>query len=355
MLSTRSLALQMLRWTGSVLLILLVVACGDDSQTDGDADALAASDADSGSGGEADGIAVADASTDAATGVEVEGEFAVCSDDERVGGFTLELLEEYTTVIGQVANGVSPLLVLETVVEAGDCRFARPVNYFCDPTCIGGDTCTANGECVPSPSNGSVGAVSVTGASGDFEMAARAPVYFYTFNGDLPHPAFDASSVVELVAEGDGDVGGFQVSAHGVDALVSGLHNPSLAAGEALTLAWVPSDAEGGLEDTRILVDLNIANHGGAPGRIECETLDDGELTVSAELVDALLANGYSGFPSLVLSRVGAGSVGIEAGCVDLRLVSLRAFAVVIPGLTSCSNDDDCPTDESCQPDLSCG
>jgi hypothetical protein len=100
---------------------------------------------------------------------------------------------------------------------------------------------------------------------------------------------------------------------------------------------------------------LSIANHGGTPGQIECEVPDTGEFTFPLSLTDALLTLGYSGFPAVWLTRRTATSVENQLGCIQFIVQSKAGLDIAIPGLTSCSDDTDCPDGQGCGPDLTCG
>ena len=277
--------------------------------------------------------------------------YATCPRATRVGGFGATLADAFTSVQGQVSDAVNPTAVLEVEASAGGCELLRPPDLFCEPTCTGGTTCAADGSCVALPANRDVGEVTVTGLAADVTMTSRSPVFFYTFTGDLPHPGFDANTEASLTTVG-GDFAPFTLQTRGVDALATDLMEVAIDTGTGATVTWsagTPND------DVRVEIELNIANHGGTPGRIECLAEDTGEFTIPAELVDALLAGGYSGFPALRVTRQGATAVNAGPGCVDLRLKSEIVLPVAIPGLVSCSLEEDCPMGQTCLADLTCG
>jgi len=100
---------------------------------------------------------------------------------------------------------------------------------------------------------------------------------------------------------------------------------------------------------------LNIAQHGGTPGWIECDVPDNGQLELPQALTNQLLGFGFSGFPTLSVTRRTADSTTTSYGCVQFVVESTAVFDVDIPGLTSCSDNEDCTSPELCQPDLTCG
>ncbi len=283
-------------------------------------------------------------------GVAPDDGYSSCEAAAFVGAFTLALEETYTRVQGQIADGVDPATVSDVALSVGACALLTPPRLFCEPGCVGGTTCGPDGVCVTLPSNRDVGEVTIDGLGAEVVMTARAPVWFYNFLGDLPHPAFTSASLVTLAASG-GDFAPFQLQAPGVGELHTALSEVPIDAESGAHLTWDAADADASV---RVEIELNIANHGGTPGRIVCLVEDTGEFTIPAELVAALLGQGFSGFPSLSMSRQGVGAVDAEQGCVELRLQSVVVLPVAIPGLVSCSTTGDCPDGQTCQPDLTC-
>ncbi|MEN9578906.1 MAG: hypothetical protein RJA70_1915, partial [Pseudomonadota bacterium] len=89
--------------------------------------------------------------------------YAPCDRTNKLGRFTVELAEKFTSVQGQVLSGVVEANVPEIVSQDKECRVLKGRALFCDPGCIGGETCGANGKCTPHPENISVGVVTVYG------------------------------------------------------------------------------------------------------------------------------------------------------------------------------------------------
>ena len=276
--------------------------------------------------------------------------FETCPAESDIGGFQLILKESFTSAQGTVTNGVHPMYVPLVEASDGDCHLDRPKTLFCDPACTSGTTCDDSGECVPLPTNQDLGSVSIDGLSADVEITPIAPVYFYNFVGELPHPAFQAGDDIHLTTSG-GDIASFSLATRGVAALEVSQESLLLEAETNASLDWTPTTED---EAIRLQIVLNITNHGGNPGEVICETEDDGHFEIPAALVTALLETGYSGFPSVSLTRVGSNIGNTELGCVDFRAESTVVLPVEIPGLISCSNDDDCPEGQTCQPDLTC-
>jgi hypothetical protein len=82
---------------------------------------------------------------------------------------------------------------------------------------------------------------------------------------------------------------------------------------------------------------------------------DTGSFEIPEPLVTALVDDGLSGFPTVVIVRSSVDSASIDPGCVELRVKSEVTLPVEIPGLTSCDGDEDCTPPETCQSDLTCG
>lgn len=276
---------------------------------------------------------------------------APCPEASHVGGFTASLEAGFTAVQGQVSDGVTPFRISDVVAMAGPCQLLQPPTLFCDPPCTGSTTCDANMKCVPLPVNVSVGAVSVTGLAQPVTMTARAPVFFYTNLGKLDHPGFTEGSQVELQAAGEATVLPFALAARGVAPLVVTTASVPLARDQAMGLQWsAPAQRVADIK-----IELNIANHGGTPGRVECHVPDTGSFTVPVTLTNRLLDRGFSGFPSLTLTRQSVSSIETAVGCVQFAIESGVGLDVAIPGLVSCSSNADCTPPQTCQPDLTCG
>lgn len=289
-------------------------------------------------------------SVDAGTVPETGG-YVACAEDARVGALTVALRDGFTTVQGAVTNGVRPVDVPDVVMSEGGCELWRPKSLFCDPGCTGSTTCNDQGVCVELPSNQDIGTLTFTGLSESIELTARAPVYYYNYTGTLPHPGFNPGDSVSLQASG-GSISPFSLVATGVGPLVVTTASVALQRDRPATLQWAALPQNDGV---RLALELNIANHGGTPGRVVCELSDTGSFDIPAALVTALLDGGFSGFPTVSLIRQGVDSVDSDLGCVELHLLSEVVLPVSIPGLVSCSDSTDCPSGQTCQPDLTCG
>jgi hypothetical protein len=260
-----------------------------------------------------------------------------------------------TSVFGRVQDGPTPELVRWTEVStAGGCRLLTPSVPFCEAPCGGSAACVDEEVCQPYPASLDVGPITVTGLdTGDgAEAFTIEPVASNYQRSGLPYPAFAEGAAVRFeAAGGPSGVGAFTLAATGIGTLTLTSPPLELAAGAPATLTWTPPTRA---EASEILVRLDISHHGGTNGKIECVVPDSGSLTLSAPLLDALRALGAAGFPTVIVTRRATGSAVIAPGRVDLWLLSTVEQAVIIPGLTSCTADEDCPAGTTCQPDLQC-
>ncbi len=275
-----------------------------------------------------------------------------CELSNLLGTFEVSLDDEFTSVQGKVDDSPSPLRISQTIETSGDCRLMAPPDIFCAAECGLEEICGAGGECVPEPLGMSVGTVTIAGLSAPVEMTASAPVFFYSHRGDLPHPGVLESEEVVLNASGDGAIEAFALAGVGIAPLTSDLELVELAEGTPVNVTW---DAPGDSEAASVHIELNIAQHGGTPGWIECDVADTGSASIPSELSDALVQRGFSGFPSLTVERHSLDSEDFANGCIEFAIRSRHTVEVTLPGLTSCSDSGDCAQGESCQPDLTCG
>ena len=275
-----------------------------------------------------------------------------CPAAAHVGSFAVIVNDEYTAVQGTVRNGVTPFLVAEVVSSDGLCQLLEPPSLFCDPACAPGTTCDSTGACIATPVAISVGAVTISGLNDPVEMDPGPPVYYYINSGTLTHPAFAEGDAIELAASGAGEVAPFALAGRGIAELVMPDTAVSIATDAPAQLSWTAPGPQG---LATIHINLNIAQHGGTPGWIECEVADTGQFTIPVGLTNTLLSQSYSGFPAVALTRRSADSTTIAPGCVDFFVEATVTRAIEIPGLISCSGDDDCPDPLTCQGDLTCG
>ncbi|MDD9933509.1 MAG: hypothetical protein OXT09_07900 [Myxococcales bacterium] len=352
----------------TVACVVLAVACssdgGGDSQDAGRDAADAASDGDASTPER--GATDAAMPQDAAATQQGDA-------DTQVGAFTIELVAAvegsaggaetpaFVSVVGRVHDGETPQQVLWVpLMEGSGCTVLEPTVPFCDPTCGSGQACAGEDDCRDYPTAVNVGTVTLTGLAAEdgaqeLTMEPLPPSNTYQPRTDvtLRYPPFIPGDPVRLQAEG-GSGAAFDIDTVGIAPLILTTTGPvRFAEDEAVHVEW-----EAGEEPTaRIRVVVDISHHGGQRGEIDCHVADTGSMEIPAELVTQLLELGWSGFPTLRISRETVGSTVIAAGRVDLVVSSAEVLPIDIPGLTSCNDvgaAEGCPDGQTCQADLQC-
>ena len=263
-----------------------------------------------------------------------------CPDNTRVGAFEIAHWDFYSSVAGEVAEGVIPLTVLQPVAQVGDCRLLRKENPFCDPPCGAGQLCDHDGSCVPYPANQSVGSVTVTGLKVPVSMEPNATAGYA--DTTVPLPMFDPGAQIDLTAAGD-VLEGFSMTAWGVEELEVPEQLLTMTKGAPLDVSWTPWDGP-----ARLYMLLNVDQHGNSPGSLICDVPDTGSYTIDAELITKLLELGVSGFATFDLYRRTVDSAMLAPGCVELRVFSYRPGQLSVEGHVPCFNDKECPDGETC-------
>jgi len=332
-------------FSGWLLLLFFVLGCGS-----GDDDPSAsAGNSGAGAGGESG------TSSAAGTGAP---SYLPCSDDQRVGGFSLLTVGEtmadpplaaHTEFNGAVLDAVQPNDVWEELDAAEGCRLVVAPSVFCDPGCASSETCASSG-CVPTPRTHGVGTVTLTGLASELSLMPSMSSRRYSLAAALVYPPYAEGAQIQLQAEG-GDYEPFTLHAVGVPLLELAAGEITVAREAPVMLRWTERSDIG---PARVFVELDIAHHGGILARIECEVEDDGELVIPAELVTQLVDRGVAGFPTITVTRRSVDSTTIAPGCVELEVGSQEIREVAIPGLSSCSNERPCPDGQTCQADLTC-
>jgi hypothetical protein len=257
----------------------------------------------------------------------------------------------YTSVLGKVYGGPVPQAIVWTVEEeAGGCRLSTPRVPFCGTACGGSAICVQDDRCAPSPTAQNLGPIHVEGlGSTAFDMEAIGGSYQPAVGVALPYPPCSEGGSVRMTAARS-RLGPVSIETRGVLPLAFE-QEPMLVAGQPLRLTWTPP---GQSELGRIEVSLDVSHHGGSRGRIDCDVPDTGALEIPASQVTRLLALGVAGFPTIVLTRVAAGTTPVRAGSLTLRVLSAVERAVHIEGLQSCTTNGQCPAGKSCGSDLTC-
>jgi len=262
----------------------------------------------------------------------------------------------YTAVVGKVYDGPTPSQIIwEEGTKEGTCQLFTPRVPFCSTPCGGSAVCVEDETCKDYPSAHSAGQVTAKGLrtkSGEttFTMSPIANSYQPPAGVQLAYPAFDEGGEITLEASGD-YFSAFTLKASGISPLVLESDMIVLSPNQPVQLKWTPPAKA---EISSIHVKLDISHHGGTKGMIECDSEDTGSLELPASLLTELLNLGAAGFPSIIITRKAVGATTIAPGRVDVIVSSEVEHAVQIPGLTSCTEDTDCPSGQTCQSDLTC-
>lgn len=281
------------------------------------------------------------------------GSYEPCSADSRVGTFIIELGDGFTSVRGQVYDAVTPRDVPVEVAAEGDCRLLTAPTVLCNPGCdVSSQVCAPGNQCQAKPQPHDLGRISVRGLLVPLRMEANAVTKAYAnpASARLPHPGFAPGASVQLSSTG-GDYEPISLLGWGVTGVAGVAELVPVRAGSPLELSWQPPEDPG---PARIQLNLNINHHGSSSNWIECDVPDVGAAAVPATLIDALLARGQSGYPTLTLTRRSVSSVAIEPGCVELQVASTTVSDVQLEGLQSCSSPADCQPGQLCLPEFYC-
>jgi hypothetical protein len=281
-----------------------------------------------------------------------------------VGSFVVSVVNAeppYTTLIGKVYDRTPPEATQwNPMTTDGDCRLLIPEVPFCTTPCGGSAVCVADDTCESNAMPRDVGEAHVSGirtvaGATEFDLAKLTTVNAITYQVpgtiSLMYPGFAAGDPVTITATGSSFTPPFTLTTTAIAPLVVTNPDLALARNTGADLTWTPS-AVGAT--SRILLKLDISHHGGSRGKIECDTADDGALTLSPTMMTQLLDLGAAGFPTIELERRSTGSALTTAGRVDLVIGSQIERPVTVPGIISCDGDEDCTPPATCQNDLTC-
>ena len=266
-----------------------------------------------------------------------------------------EISQGLPTVQGKVYEGPLPSSILwQEAVKSGACALYKPKAPFCDPGCGSNALCVSDGVCKVFPKSIGVGKVTVTGTktlagATTFAMDPILNGYQPPAGTNLDFLPFAEGDPVSVSAAGDTGLGAFSVNGKAIARLVLLNDSIVLEDGKPVQLRWTPPGKDVG---SAVAVKVDISHHGGSKGKIECEAADNGTLDISASLVDALKALGMSGWPTIEVTRRTVGT-NAQVG-VSLEIESPISRSLSIPGLISCTGDEDCPDGKTCQHDMQC-
>lgn len=282
-----------------------------------------------------------------------------CGDDKRTGGFTLDLKRAdeatmnpaYSQVSGGVSDGVRPsdVWVPETVAGAGtECRLMVGPMNVCTPACNTSQVCKGT-TCQTAPVRKSVGEVNFTGLVTAVKMTPMMTSTGVVYGGLIPsgtkYPPYDVGASLGLDAAG-GDYPKFSLTGTGIQPLepMAG-QTLNVAKDQPLTIKWQAAPANG---KGHIAVVMDIAHHGGVSAEIHCEVEDTGSVTIPAALINALMAKGTFGFPTVSLTRMSVDSATVGPGCVEFKIAAGVELSLNVAGVVSCNDDSGCTPPQKC-------
>ncbi|MBN1308218.1 MAG: hypothetical protein JXA18_09900 [Chitinispirillaceae bacterium] len=277
---------------------------------------------------------------------------------ESYGTFQIMLREEgVTAVLGRMYDGPlpsKPPVVWEVVETAGGCCLLKPRTPLCAEPCEWGYLCVEDDSCQLEPSAISVGTVTVNGlkltnGTAAFSMDHIGFNYQPPITDTLTYPPFNEGDVVTLSASGSQSISAFTLTARGFSPLEVLNESFPCADGQPIELKWTPPGLTG---NTTIFVLVDISYHGGTKAKIECDCEDDGSLTIAASLLDKLKTYGISGYPKIEVSRK---AVAIDTITRAKMVIESKVTRFLeIPGIITCSSDEQCPEGQYCAGDQRC-
>lgn len=266
-----------------------------------------------------------------------------CPMEEYVGGFLVEVYDDYSIVDGKVFDSVNPANILKEVKVAGDCRMLQLIYPVCLPPCGPGFTCDYDGSCIKYPEQKDIGTVTVEGLSQTVVMTPKPPSNSY-FDTKLPHPAFVDGALIHVTST-VGYAGKLDMYGIGSNPIQMVEPNWTIERNKPLVVAWDPAP-EGAR--TKVELRLNIDQHGNSPVNLFCELPDTGQVEIAAELINQLYEFGVSGYPNARLSRRTVDSMEIVSGCIDFIVGAPKSAGITIVGHYPCSSQNDCPEGLTC-------
>lgn len=255
-----------------------------------------------------------------------------------------------SSFFGVVYDKPTPIdgVKFEEAETIGDCKLMLPFNPFCDPSCDINSACTMDGVCTPYSTGQNLGVVSLTGLMpGDFSMDPIAPSYKYQPSPSvkLPYPPCAEGDALSIAAPTVGlTMGGTCVA----PLVLLDADTIPVRADQALPLRWEAPTISG----TRVGIDLDVAHHGGARGKIVCDVPDTGSFEIPEPLVTRLVGLGLAGFPAITLTRSFRTPSSTEPG-VSFVIASTTS-RLVDTGVVSCGANLPCPEGMTCKTDRTC-
>ncbi|MBN1603643.1 MAG: SUMF1/EgtB/PvdO family nonheme iron enzyme [Chitinispirillaceae bacterium] len=262
-----------------------------------------------------------------------------------------------TVFVGRLYNGPMPVVDWDTVMTIGECRLIVRKMWSC-PGCGNYSLCVNNNKCIPEPDTITAGTVTVSGYTNRAGTTTStvtpiypSSVYQPTLDNRPANPPCTEGEIITLTASGNDYVAGFSISARSISKIEIAADTIPMNPGEDINLKW---KAAANPADSRIHVIVDISYHGGTKAKIDCDCLDDGELTIPAAMLDSIKTYGMSGYPKIEMFRISVGTNPDKK--VLLMVQSYVLLWLKIPGLISClpGGDGNCPSGMTCRDDQRC-
>lgn len=246
-----------------------------------------------------------------------------CPVEKRIGRF--EVLEDAlygSSVAGNIADRIDALQILVAQQTEGACTLWQRKAPTCTPSCTGTQQCVRDQGCKPFPAPLSTGTVTVTGLVKPVVMQPKGSNLDYFFTDFDAAPAA-VSSQLQLTSPG---AAAAALSLQGLGVPAIELVNPNwkVTKGKPLSVQWKSHAGP-----WQIRVALNVDQHGLSPVTVLCETPDTGSLTLSANLITALLNFGVSGAATATVERRTADQQTVGQGCIELVVASRVAAEAI--------------------------
>jgi len=254
---------------------------------------------------------------------------ASCDSFTTLGFFGIEVQAYGAGFSGAFLDRPSPFTSSERIV-AGDCVLygAEGWPYDCEPPCEGEEICGYGSECRAWPANLDVGTVTLRGTQPELVLEPTEwDSYYYTAPWTDPYAPGD---LLTLESSGSDALDPFSLSLLGSPQMLGERFEQVMRAGQPLTVTWEPAEAPDGL---RMRLRLSIDHHATTPAAAHCDSADAaGSVTVSSEIVDALIAAGATGIGTYVenatLTRASEAWLETDRGCMVFETASGLYFDV---------------------------
>ncbi len=280
---------------------------------------------------------------------------------QSFGTFRVQLIPEnpelsnpaYTNFVGMMKDGpIPPLDIFKEQMVSGQCRLFKKYNPKCSD-CSSDGMCVADDSCMSEPNAYSVGNMTLTGMKSGGEPLTYISepgdrAFDYQISSPYPdYPPANEGDIITFAAAGTGSVEPFTIEVPCIAPLVFLNDEIVLEDGKDITLNWEPPKVAG---ISTISIRFNLSYHGGTKGEIQCETEDDGSVTIPGAMIDKLKSYGTAGYPCVYITRQAV--VVDEKSKAKATVECTITKMLTIPGEISCSGDETgngvCPEGTHC-------